>query len=79
MRMSRAWWRASCAARLGRSATKRTASTLRDGHRAAASLREVPLLLCDLDGTVLDREAAFEAWARGFATVHNCPRTRSPG
>jgi putative hydrolase of the HAD superfamily len=31
----------------------------------------VPLLLCDLDGTILDRAAAFKAWATTFAAEHS--------
>jgi phosphoserine phosphatase len=30
----------------------------------------VPLLLVDLDNTLVDRAGAFERWARGFASEH---------
>lgn len=33
----------------------------------------MPLLLCDLDGTVVDRAGAFAAWASAFATEHTAP------
>ena len=31
------------------------------------------LLLCDLDDTILDREGAFAAWARGFVEARHLP------
>lgn len=33
----------------------------------------MPLLLCDLDGTVLDRQEAFRVWARTFTDTFTLP------
>ena len=33
----------------------------------------MPLLLCDLDNTLIDRDSAFRAWATTFATRHGLP------
>jgi putative hydrolase of the HAD superfamily len=33
----------------------------------------MPLALFDLDNTLLDREAAYAAWARGFCAAHGLP------
>ena len=37
------------------------------------TVQDVPLLLCDLDGTVLDREEAFRLWARTFTDTFALP------
>ncbi|RTL07905.1 MAG: HAD family hydrolase, partial [Acidimicrobiia bacterium] len=33
----------------------------------------MPLLLCDLDETILERREALERWAAGFARDHGLP------
>lgn len=36
-----------------------------------------PLLLCDLDDTLIDRDEAFRRWAEGFASKHSLPPAES--
>ncbi len=36
-------------------------------------LDDMPLLLCDLDDTLVDREEAFRVWAARFAELHSLP------
>lgn len=40
---------------------------------AAATVQDLPLLLCDLDGTVLDRQEAFRLWANAFTDTSALP------
>jgi putative hydrolase of the HAD superfamily len=36
-------------------------------------MHRMPLLLLDLDNTLLPRDAAFQAWAKGFLSEHGLP------
>ncbi|MCD0483341.1 HAD family hydrolase [Streptacidiphilus sp. ASG 303] len=40
---------------------------------AAGTMRRMPLLLMDLDNTLLPRDAAFRGWARDFLAEHGLP------
>lgn len=41
---------------------------------AAGSMHTMPLLMLDLDNTLLPRDAAFTAWAEDFLARHRLPR-----
>jgi putative hydrolase of the HAD superfamily len=48
------------------------------GRRLAAQWLLVPLLLCDLDDTLIDRAGAFRRWAADFLRRHDLPDDELP-